>query len=183
MAEGNSALVNFLSDPATLAALAAVAAGAAWYISSRPSPVKPPIQLDHQSIELPVSRLVGDTPRNLTAKRGSSARSLYYRNFKQASYLWCTYLNLIFIAHTPSLHCVHNLCHVAIAIQAVQIQGGERIRKSHFVKGDEPVSYRFEDARTLHEIFQRGKRESSKFNTITSLSINYDYVISTPSKP
>lgn len=91
MAEGNSALVNFLSDPATLTALAAVAAGAAWYISSRPSPVKPPIQLDNQSIELP---------------------------------------------------------------------GGERIRKSHFVKGDEPVSYRFEDARTLYEIFQRGKRES-----------------------
>ena len=57
MAEGNSALVNFLSDPATLAALAAVAAGAAWYISSRPSPVKPPIPLDNQSIELPVSRL------------------------------------------------------------------------------------------------------------------------------
>ena len=55
MAEGNSALVNFLSDPATLAALAAVAAGAAWYISSRPSPIKPPIPLDNQSIELPVS--------------------------------------------------------------------------------------------------------------------------------
>ena len=55
MAEGNSALVNFLSDPATLAALAAVAAGAAWYISSRPSPTKPPIPLDNQSIELPVS--------------------------------------------------------------------------------------------------------------------------------
>ena len=56
MAEGNSALVSFLSDPALLAALAAVAAGAAWYIKSRPNPaVKPPIPLDNQSIELPVS--------------------------------------------------------------------------------------------------------------------------------
>ena len=55
MADNSSALVNYLSDPATLAALAAVAAGAAWYISSRPQPVKPPIQLDNQSIELPVS--------------------------------------------------------------------------------------------------------------------------------
>ena len=57
MAEGSSALVNFLSDPATLATLAAVAASAAWYFSSRPSPITPPIPLDNQSIQLPVSLL------------------------------------------------------------------------------------------------------------------------------
>ena len=30
------------------------------------------------------------------------------------------------------------------------------------MKGDELVKYRFEDAKTLYECFQRGKRESSK---------------------
>lgn len=69
MAEGNSALVNFLSDPATLATLAAVAAGTAWYISSRPSPVKSPVPLDNQSIELPVSlsRFIVKTPPPLSS--------------------------------------------------------------------------------------------------------------------
>ena len=41
-------------------------------------------------------------------------------------------------------------------------QGGERIRISHFCKKGELVSHRFDDARTLYECFQRGKRESSK---------------------
>ena len=47
------------------------------------------------------------------------------------------------------------------------IQGGERIRKSHFVKGDELVKYRFEDSKTLYELFQRGKRESSELRNLS----------------
>ena len=39
------------------------------------------------------------------------------------------------------------------------------------MKDDEPVSYRFEDARTLHEIFQRGKRESSKLQKLDNFQI------------
>ena len=53
MAEANG-FVSFLSDPATLAGLAAIAAGTAWYLSTRPQPPKPPVALDNQSLELPV---------------------------------------------------------------------------------------------------------------------------------
>lgn len=51
----DNSLVNFLSDPATLVSLGIIAAGTAYYLSTRPTPVKPPIPLDKQSIELPVS--------------------------------------------------------------------------------------------------------------------------------
>lgn len=51
----DNSLVNFLSDPATLVSLGVIAAGTAYYLSTRPTPVKPPIPLDNQSIELPVS--------------------------------------------------------------------------------------------------------------------------------
>lgn len=54
MAE-SSALVNFLSDPATLVGLGVVAAGAAYYLSSRATPVPPPVPLSNQSTEVPVS--------------------------------------------------------------------------------------------------------------------------------
>lgn len=54
MAE-SSALVNFLSDPATLVGLGVVAAGAAYYLSSRATPVVPPVSLSNQSCEVPVS--------------------------------------------------------------------------------------------------------------------------------
>jgi long-chain acyl-CoA synthetase len=50
MAEG---FVMWLSDPATLLGLGAVAAFAAYYLFSRPSPSKPPIPLARQSLELP----------------------------------------------------------------------------------------------------------------------------------
>ena len=52
----DNSLVNFLSDPATLVSLGVIAAGTAYYLSTRPTPVKPPIPLDNQSIELPVSK-------------------------------------------------------------------------------------------------------------------------------
>ena len=52
--EGNSVLVNFLSDPATLISLGVIAAGTAYYLSTRPTPTTPPIPLDNQSLELPV---------------------------------------------------------------------------------------------------------------------------------
>lgn len=58
MAEDGSALVNFLSDPATLVGLGVVAAGAAYYLSSRVSPFVPPIPLTNQSSEIPVRHLV-----------------------------------------------------------------------------------------------------------------------------
>ena len=51
----SAALVGFLSDPATIAGLAAIAVGTAWYLSSRASaPVKPPVAVDNQSLELTV---------------------------------------------------------------------------------------------------------------------------------
>ena len=52
---GSSALVNFLSDPATLIGLGMVAAGAAYYLASRTTPVSPPVPLSNQSTEMPVS--------------------------------------------------------------------------------------------------------------------------------
>lgn len=43
--------------------------------------------------------------------------------------------------------------------QTVELPGGERV--SHFAKDGNLLSYRFEDAKTLYEGFQRGKRESN----------------------
>ena len=51
------ALMSFLSDPATLVSLGVIAGGTAYYLLTRPPPVKPPIPLDNQSLELPVSNL------------------------------------------------------------------------------------------------------------------------------
>ena len=53
MAE-ESALVSFLSDPATLVGLGVVAAGAAYYLSSRATPFAPPVPLGNQTVEIPV---------------------------------------------------------------------------------------------------------------------------------
>ena len=52
--DSSSALMNFLSDPATLIGLGVIAAGTAYYLSTRPSPANPPVPLDNQSLELPV---------------------------------------------------------------------------------------------------------------------------------
>ena len=52
MAEG---LVQWLSDPATLIGLGTVAALAAYYLFTRPRPLKSRIPLDRQSVELPVT--------------------------------------------------------------------------------------------------------------------------------
>lgn len=52
MAEG---LVQWLSDPATLIGLGTVAALAAYYLFTRPKPLKSRIPLERQSVELPVS--------------------------------------------------------------------------------------------------------------------------------
>ena len=52
---GSSYLIDFLSDPATLVGLGTVAVGAAYYLSSRPTPFLPPISLRNQLCEVPVS--------------------------------------------------------------------------------------------------------------------------------
>ena len=54
-----SPLISFLSDPATLVGLGLIAAGTAYYMASRPVPVKPPLPLDNQSLEMPVSLKFG----------------------------------------------------------------------------------------------------------------------------
>ncbi|KAL5484653.1 hypothetical protein EMCRGX_G021184 [Ephydatia muelleri] len=62
-----SSVVSVLSDPATLVGLGAVAAGAAYYLATRPTPIRFPVPLDNQSLELPggertrVSRLLKST--------------------------------------------------------------------------------------------------------------------------
>lgn len=51
-------------------------------------------------------------------------------------------------------------------------QGGDHVRISHLVKDNELIRYRFDDAKTLYECFQRGKRVSSEqhcFMAIVSL--------------
>ena len=59
------------------------------------------------------------------------------------------------------------LWYIVYKLSHARVQGGERIRKSHFVKGDELVKYRFEDSKTLYELFQRGKRESSELRNLS----------------
>ena len=46
--------MQWLSDPATLIGLGTVAALAAYYLFTRPRPLKSRIPLDRQSVELPV---------------------------------------------------------------------------------------------------------------------------------
>ena len=60
MAESN-ALVNLLSDPATLIGLGVVAVGTAYYMATRPRAQNSSIPLDNQSIELPVSAITCTT--------------------------------------------------------------------------------------------------------------------------
>ena len=50
----SESLVGFLSDPTTLMALGAVAVGTALYLSSSSPPIKPPVPLDSQCMEIPV---------------------------------------------------------------------------------------------------------------------------------
>lgn len=53
--DSHSALVNFLSDPATLVGLGVVAVGTAYYLSSRTTPFSPPVPLGNQTSVIPVS--------------------------------------------------------------------------------------------------------------------------------
>ena len=56
-------VLNFLSQPATLASLAAVAAASMAYFTSRPTPRKCPVDPNQQSVEVPVSlTLIMATP-------------------------------------------------------------------------------------------------------------------------
>ena len=48
-------VVKFLSEPATLASLAAIAAASMMYVTSRPTPLQCPVDPNQQSIEVPVS--------------------------------------------------------------------------------------------------------------------------------
>ena len=48
-------VLNFLSQPAALASLAAVAAASMAYFTSRPTPQKCPVDPNQQSVEVPVS--------------------------------------------------------------------------------------------------------------------------------
>ena len=45
-------MADFFTDPATLVGLGAVAAGAVYYVATRPAPMKSPYPLDNQSVEL-----------------------------------------------------------------------------------------------------------------------------------
>ncbi|XP_038610895.1 long-chain-fatty-acid--CoA ligase 1 isoform X2 [Tachyglossus aculeatus] len=47
-----------------------------------------------------------------------------------------------------------------LAMQSVEIEGGERARRSTLLESDEPLTYFYDDIRTLHEVFQRGIRVS-----------------------
>ena len=52
-----AALKSLLSDPAVLVGLGLIAAGTAYYMANRLAPMKPPLPLDNQSLEMPVSFL------------------------------------------------------------------------------------------------------------------------------
>ncbi|KAL5484650.1 hypothetical protein EMCRGX_G021180 [Ephydatia muelleri] len=73
-----SSLVSLLSDPATLVGLSVVAAGAAYYVT-RPTPIRFPVPLDNQSLELPkrerASRLLKST--ELLPFRFDDATTMY----------------------------------------------------------------------------------------------------------
>ena len=45
-------MADFFTDPATLVGLGTVAAAVAYYVATRPAPMKLPYPLDNQSVEL-----------------------------------------------------------------------------------------------------------------------------------
>lgn len=47
-----------------------------------------------------------------------------------------------------------------LTMQSVEIEGSQHARKSVILNGDQLISYYYDDARTLYEAFQRGKRVS-----------------------
>lgn len=48
------------------------------------------------------------------------------------------------------------------------VQGGEGIRRSLLMEGDQPITYYYHDACTLYELFLRGLRESSEFRAFSA---------------
>ncbi|KAM9143628.1 long-chain-fatty-acid--CoA ligase 1 isoform 2-T2 [Pangshura tecta] len=48
-----------------------------------------------------------------------------------------------------------------LAMQSVEVEGGEHARRSCLLNSDEPLTYYYEDVRTAYEIFQRGLEVSN----------------------
>jgi len=61
-------MAEFFTDPATLIGLGAVAAATAYYVATRPTPVKPPYPLENQSVELLVLKLDKQCPIGVSVK-------------------------------------------------------------------------------------------------------------------
>jgi hypothetical protein len=51
----SESVLRYLSEPATLASLAAVGAASMMYLTSRPTPLQCPVDPNQQSVEIPVS--------------------------------------------------------------------------------------------------------------------------------
>ncbi|NWQ74434.1 ACSL1 ligase, partial [Columbina picui] len=48
-----------------------------------------------------------------------------------------------------------------LAMQSVEVEGGERARRSCLLSSDEPLLYYYDDVRTVYDLFQRGVQVSS----------------------
>ena len=57
------------------------------------------------------------------------------------------------------------------------VQGGERARKSPFQKTDNLMEFFYDDAKTLYQIFQRGKRESGECVSVGVVSVGVNICV------
>uniref|UniRef100_A0A8B9Z7D3 Arachidonate--CoA ligase n=1 Tax=Buteo japonicus TaxID=224669 RepID=A0A8B9Z7D3_9AVES len=57
-----------------------------------------------------------------------------------------------------------------LAMQSVEVEGGEHARRSSLLNSDEPLIYYYDDVRTVYDIFQRGVQVSSNLLSISFLS-------------
>ncbi|XP_043945765.1 long-chain-fatty-acid--CoA ligase 1 isoform X2 [Protopterus annectens] len=62
-----------------------------------------------------------------------------------------------------------------LAMQSVEIEGSQHARKSVILNGDQLVSYYYDDARTLYEVFQRGKLVSNNGPCLGTRKSNQPY--------
>ncbi|XP_053735911.1 long-chain-fatty-acid--CoA ligase 1-like isoform X1 [Synchiropus splendidus] len=60
-------------------------------------------------------------------------------------------------------------------MQSVELPGGEFVRRSVLQRGDKPVTYVYDDARTMYEFFLRGARQSNNGPFLGSRKPNQPY--------
>lgn len=138
-------LFEFLFSPLPTSALVflfGLGAVALTYLNSMPKPLRPPVDLNRQTV-------------------GIAVRTFYLQ--------YTEWLNIILgIVNSENLNTVSKELIQVFYADNIDLQGGAR--KSAILKDDNLISYSHEDAKTLYEVFQRGLHASGKTPPATCTS-------------